>query len=240
VRTAISGGDTVPIALQDRFATLFGLPLQEIYGMTETLPITLNPKEALRPGSMGVPKDGFELRIVDAAGKDVREGETGEVLVRSAANCIGYWNDPEASEALLAGGWLHTGDLASRDGRHYWFKGRKKQIIIRAGSNIAPQEVEEALYQHPAVMEVGVVGAPDRVYGQQVVSFVVLRGGQTANEECLRRFARQRLADYKVPERILFLDEMPKNATGKVQRRALKEMLLSHPELLERCGAAGA
>jgi long-chain acyl-CoA synthetase len=127
-------------------------------------------------------------------------------------------------------GWLRTGDLASRDGDgYYWFKGRKKQIIVRAGSNISPQEVEEALYLHPAVLAAGVVGAPDILYGEQVVAFVVARIGQTVDEETLRQFARQRLADYKVPERIVFLKELPTSPTGKVQRRALKEMLAAGP-----------
>lgn len=226
LRTALAGGDTVPVALQDRFKTLFGIPLQEIYGMTEALPITLNPKSALRQGSIGVLKEGFELRIVDLFGQDIREGETGEIVVRSAANCIGYWNDTSATKALMESGWLHTGDLASCDANgYYWFKGRKKQIIIRAGSNISPQEVEEALFQHPAVLEAGVVGAPDPVYGERVVAFVALRSGQTVDERSLCQFARQSLADYKVPERIVFIDELPKGLTGKVQRRALTEIL---------------
>jgi long-chain acyl-CoA synthetase len=230
LRTALSGGDTVPVALQDRFEMLFGIPLQEIYGMTETLPITLIPKDALRPGSMGVPKQGFELRIVDSAGLDVGENEIGEVVVRSAANCIGYWSDPAATEAAIVDGWLNTGDLATRDtDGYYWFKGRKKQIIVRAGSNISPQEVEEALYLHPAVLEAGVVGAPDILYGEQVVAFVVTRIGHTVDEETLRQFARQRLADYKVPERIVFLNQLPTSPTGKVQRRALKEILAAGP-----------
>jgi long-chain acyl-CoA synthetase len=230
LRTAISGGDTVPVALQDRFKMLFGIPLQEIYGMTETLPITLIPKGALRPGSMGVPKQGFELRIVDPTGQNVGENETGEVVVRSAANCVGYWSDPAATETAIVDGWLRTGDLASRDADgYYWFKGRMKQIIIRGGSNISPQEVEEALYLHPAVLAAGVVGAPDILYGEQVVAFVVARIGHTVDEETLRQFVRQYLADYKVPERIVFLKELPVSPTGKVQRRALKEILAAGP-----------
>ncbi len=236
LRTAISGGDSVPIALQDRFKMLFGIPLQEIYGMTETLPITMIPKGTLRPGSMGVVKEGFELRIADHAGRDVCEDETGEVMVRSAANCVGYWNDPAATEAALEDGWLRTGDLASRDAEgFYWFRGRKKQIIIRGGSNISPQEVEEVLYLHPAVLEAGVVGAPDKLYGERVVAFVAVRGGQTVDQETLRQFARQRLADYKVPEQIVFLEEMPKGPSGKVQRRALKEMLVVGSATLAAC-----
>ncbi len=232
LRTMVAGGDTVPVALQQKFQKLFATRIREGYGMTETLPMALTPGSAIRPGAMGVAPEGFQVRIVDIDGLDVAEGETGEVVVRSSANCAGYWNDREATKALMRDGWLHTGDLASRDADGYfWFKGRLKQIIIRAGSNISPQEVEEALYQHPAVLEAGVVGQPDKVLGEIVVAFVVLREGEKAMPEELRDFARQRLADYKVPERVLFLDEMPKNAVGKVQRRALKEMLPGQPDV---------
>jgi long-chain acyl-CoA synthetase len=188
----------------------------------------MNPVNAIRPGSMGTPLKGVELRIVDAEGREVPAGETGELLVRSSATCVGYWNDSDATRAALESGWLHTGDFASRDADgYYWFRGRKKEIIIRAGSNISPQEVEEALYRHPAVAEVGVVGQPDSAYGETVAAFVVLREGNHADAEELREFAKERLADYKVPERFVFLPDLPKGPTGKVHRRSLKEMALA-------------
>lgn len=231
LRTIVAGGDTVPLSLQQRSRELLGVDIRETYSMTEALPITLNPKDAIRPGSLGVTREGFQARIVDLENRDVADNATGRFIVRSRAVCLGYWNDPEATQAAMRDGWLDTGDLACRDADGYfWFKGRLKQIIIRAGSNISPQEVEEALYQHPAVLETGVVGEPDPVYGEAVVAFVVLRQGRKATPRELREFARQRLADYKVPERILLLDELPKSPTGKVQRRALKEMLLAQSE----------
>jgi long-chain acyl-CoA synthetase len=200
----------------------------EGYGMTESAPLVVNPMGAIRPGSLGVPVESVELRIVDFAGRVVPEGETGEILVRSPASCIGYWNDPEVTRAAIEDGWLHTGDLASRDPEgYYWFRGRKKEIIIRAGSNISPQEVEEALYRHPAVSEAGVVGQSDPVLGEMVVAFVVLRGGSQAQAAELRQSVQNHLADYKVPQKFFFLPEMPKSLTGKVNRRALKEMLVS-------------
>jgi long-chain acyl-CoA synthetase len=225
--TMCGGGDTVPVALQDRFQKLFGIPAREGYAMTECVPISFNPPHAIRNGSLGTPSVGVEVRIVDLAGRDLPDGETGEVVVRSPGDCLGYWDDPAATEDLFRGGWLHTGDLACRDADGYlWFKGRMKQIIIRGGSNISPQEVEEALYRHPAVLEAGVVGQPDEVYGQLPVAFVTLRRRATVDERQLQSFARERMADYKVPERIFFLPELPKGITGKVDRRALKEMLL--------------
>ena len=228
LRIANAAGDAAPAALQNRFKTVFRIPLREGYGMTESVPLIANPYDSIRSGSLGLPVDGAELRIVDFAGHDVSEGETGEILVRSPANCIGYWNDPEATRNAIEDGWLHTGDLASRDADgYYWFRGRKKEIIIRAGSNISPQEVEEALYRHPAVGETGVAGQPDSVYGEIVVAFVVLRDGLKADADELRQFAQKHLADYKVPERFVFVSELPKNPTGKVHRRALKERLLS-------------
>ena len=227
LRTVLAGGDCVPLKLQERFAVLFGVPLREVIGMTETFPIAMNPSLAIRPGSVGIPKSDVELRIVDAADKPLEDGETGEIVVRSPANCVGYWNDPVATEALLRDGWLHTGDLGTRDSDGYfWFKGRKKEIIIRAGSNISPQEVEEALYQHPAVLEAGVIGEPDSIHGERVIAFVSLRNGAGPREWELREYARRSLADYKVPERIVFIRDLPKGATGKVHRPALKAMLL--------------
>jgi long-chain acyl-CoA synthetase len=234
LKTVLVGGDTVSLPMQQRFQDLFGLPVLEVYGMTEAVPMTVNPKSATRQGSIGVRVEGFDLRIADLQGREVAEGQIGEILVRGPATCSGYWNDLQTTRAALTDGWLCTGDLASRDADGcYWFQGRKKEIIIRAGSNISPQEVEEALYRHPAVLEAGVIGTPDAVYGETVVAFVVLREGRTANAGELRHYARQYLADYKLPERMVFLEALPKSATGKVQRRALKELLLAQAKLIE-------
>jgi long-chain acyl-CoA synthetase len=224
LRRVVAGGDTVPVSLQDRFREHFGLACPEVYGMTESLPASMNPPDAIRLGSVGKPS--VEIRIVDLQDHDVAPGETGEIIVRSPSNTIGYWNDDAATANLLRGGWLHTGDLGSFDPDGYlWFKGRLKQIIIRSGSNISPQEVEEAIYSHAAVLEAGVIGVPDPVYGERVIAFVALRAAARITEGELIAYARTRLADYKVPESIYFLDELPKGITGKVQRRALKDLL---------------
>jgi long-chain acyl-CoA synthetase len=223
-RVGLGGGDTVPLKLKERFAGLFGIPLGEVYGMTESVPATCNLGDAARPGSVGQPVDGVRMRVLDLAGNELPDGETGEVAIHSPANFVGYWNDEHNTAATLVDGWVLTGDLGRRDADgYYWFDGRKKEIIVRCGSNISPQEVEEALYQHPAVLEAGVIGMPHEVYGEQVVACVALREGKMAGEEELRAFARSRIADYKAPERIVFLPELPKGPTGKVQRRALKE-----------------
>ena len=226
LRKVGAGGDTVPVTLQDRFQAVFGIPLREGYGMTECFPIAFNPEGAIRQGSMGIVTPGVEVRIVDPTGREVATGETGEIVAFSPGSCLGYWNDPKATSELFEGGWAHTGDLGCRDADGYlWFKGRKKQIIVRAGSNISPQEVEEVLYRHPAVLEVGVVGQPDEVYGERVVACVALRSPGAVTEEELCRYARQYLADYKSPERIVFMDQLPKGISGKVDRRTLKSMV---------------
>jgi long-chain acyl-CoA synthetase len=221
LRRVAAAGDAVSLELQNRFEALFGIPLLEAYGMTETSPIACNPIDAPRRGSIGLPVEGIEMRLVDVEDREVADGATGEIVVRGPSTCI-------ATKALFRSGWLHTGDLASRDpDGYYWFKGRKKEIIIRAGSNISPREVEDALYKHPAVLEAAVVGAPDPVYGERVAAFIVLREGHTVDPQELRRFAQQHLADHKLPEEIQFLKELPKSPTGKLHRRVLKEMMLA-------------
>jgi long-chain acyl-CoA synthetase len=225
VEVAIAGGDTVPLKLQERFQLLFGVPLREIYGMTESVPVTCNVPGAMRPGSVGRTSPGVQLRVLDLIGRDLPDGQTGELAFLSSANFSGYWNDPRNTADALVDGWVYSGDLGHRDSDgFYWFDGRKKEIIVRCGSNISPQEVEEALYQHPAILEAGVIGTPHEIYGELVVACVTLREGHTVGEEEICTFARTRLADYKVPERIIFIEEMPKGITGKVQRRALKEL----------------
>jgi long-chain acyl-CoA synthetase len=235
LRTVVAGGDTVPVALQSRFRELFDADVRELYGATEVGIVTTNPAGAVRTGSIGRLASGVSIRLADARGRDVEPGETGEILVRSPGVSAGYWNDAEATAALVDNGWMHTGDLAARDeDGYYWFKGRIKQLIIRGGSNISPQEVEEALYRHPEVMEAALVGARDPVYGEIPVAFVVLRKGSAIGEDDLRAFARELLADYKTPERVLFVEELPKGLTGKVDRRRLRDLLVAEPHLLEQ------
>jgi long-chain acyl-CoA synthetase len=230
LRTVLASGDSVPPKLQQRFAQLLGVPLQEAIGMTETFPIALNPKHAIRPGSLGTAMPGIQIGIVDTDGRRLEDGEIGEMVVQSPVNCLGYWNDPAATHALLDDGWLHTGDLATRDAAGYlWFMGRQKEIIVHAGSNVSPQEVEEVLYQHPSIFEAGVVGVPDPACGERIVAFVSLRNGKAPGEQALREFVRKHLADYKVPGKIFFIHELPKGATGKVHRLALKAMLDERP-----------
>jgi long-chain acyl-CoA synthetase len=232
MRLCMAGGDTVPITLQERFQKYFGFRVRELFGMTETVPVTCIREGEIRAGSMGRPLDLIDTRVVDLSGNVVNENQIGELQVQSPSNCVGYWDNREATDATFDSGWLRTGDLVRRDpDGFFWFEGRLKQIIVRGGSNISPQEVEEPLYHHPAVLESAVVGMPDPVHGERVIGFVALRDGFSATEAELRDFVRGRIADYKVPERILFLPSLPKGLTGKVQRRDLKDMLLVSQQL---------
>ena len=162
LRLVYAGGDAVPASLQARFQALFGIPLLESFGMTECIAICRSDAvEGIRTGSIGRPPKGIEVRAANSSGQTVPENETGEMAVRSARNFVGYWENEEETAATLRDGWLYTGDLVRCDADGYfWFMGRKKEIIIRCGSNISPQEVEDALYQHPAVLQAGVIGKP--------------------------------------------------------------------------------
>jgi long-chain acyl-CoA synthetase len=222
-RTFMAGGDSVPTSTQDEFRGLFGLAVREAHGMTEMGAAITNPEKLIRPGSLGQPLEDVQARLVGVDGKDVRDGMIGELLLRSPSMFTGYWDDPAATAEAVSNGWMRTGDLCRRDPEgYYWFEGRKKEIIVRGGSNISPQEVEEAIYAHPAVAEVGVVGTPDGIYGERLIAFVSLRSGAVAMEQELKEHARRRLADHKVPGSFVFLEVLPKGPTGKIQRRALK------------------
>ena len=219
-----AGGDSVTTALQEQFRRAFSLPLCEFLGMTESVPITWNPPGKICPGSIGVPLEGVLLRVVNADGNEVKLGDVGELTVKSPGTTTGYWNNPEATAESLRDGWLYTGDLVTQDTEgYYWFAGRKKELIVRGGSNISPQEVEAVLYQHPAVAEVGVIGIPDETWGEVVVAYVARQDGVSATAAELIEFANEQIAAHKVPEKVFFMPSLPKGATGKVQRRALKE-----------------
>jgi long-chain acyl-CoA synthetase len=223
--TFFVGGDSAPAGLLERSETVFGIRVREIYGMTEVGLCSCNFDNDYRPGSLGKLVEGVEVRLLDAEGKDVPDGQSGEIVVRSPSSFIGYWENPMASFETLRDGWVYTGDLGHRDADGYiWFDARKKAIIVRGGFNISPQEVEEGLYSHPDVMEAAVVGQPVPVYGERVVAFVTLRDGATITEHALKEHVGKRIADIKVPERVLFLSSLPKSAGGKINRRRLKDL----------------
>jgi long-chain acyl-CoA synthetase len=222
-RLIFGGGDSVTPALQESFARSIA-PIWEIYGATEITPASWNRQRNLRFGSIGKPGKGIAFRLADEHGSEARPNCVGEIYVRGPQMATGYWRDPEATRSVFRNGWFRSGDLATCDADgFYWFAGRKKEIIIRGGSNISPQEVEAALCEHSAVAEAGVVGRKDPLWGEIVIAHVALRPGQRLEEQELLTFTRERLADYKVPAALIFHSELPKGATGKIQRRALRD-----------------
>jgi long-chain acyl-CoA synthetase len=226
LRLCRAGSDKVPAELEREFTDLTGLTIDEGYGMTEVGLATLSPPSGeIRPGSVGRAGPGLALSIRDRDGSEMTAGEPGALWIRTRGMMTGYWNDPAATSATIAEGWLDSGDLMTADPDGYLhFRGRKKQIIVHDGSNIAPQEVEEALLDHEAVESAGVVGVHDLLHGENVRAYVTIReGAMRPTAQALIEFARARVG-YKAPEEIEFLAEMPLNPTGKVDRAALKRM----------------
>ena len=230
LRLCRSGADKVPDELEREFAAVTGFPIDEGYGMTEVGLATLNPPSGeIRVGSIGQPVAGVAISVRDDDGAEVTPGTVGRVWINTPGTTIGYWENPEATAEVLRDDWLDSGDLAHADDDGYlWFFGRKKQIIVHDGSNISPVEVESALDDHPAVELSGVIGIHDVVHGETVRAYVSLQDGverPTAHD--LIEFARKEVG-YKAPEEIVFLDAMPLNPTGKIDRVALKRLAEEH------------
>ena len=226
LRLCKSGADHVSVELESEFTALTGLAIDEGYGMTEAGLLTLNPPSGtIKQGSVGCPIPGTSLSIRDDNDQEIDSRQTGRLWAKTDSATIGYWNNPQATNELFRDGWLDTGDLMESDEDGYlYFRGRKKQIIVHDGSNISPQEVEDVLLEHPSIENAGVVGVHDLMHGENVRAYVTLVDGvqpPTALE--LICFAHDRIG-YKAPEEIEFLDEMPLNATGKVDRVLLKRL----------------
>ena len=222
LRMCLTGADVCPVELQKRVRSVLRAPLYNIWGATEVFgQLTFG----LQPGPVVRITEEAQVRLVDENGGDVAQGEVGELLIGGAGVFAGYWNDPAATVQSLSAGWYHTGDMMQRgEGNELRFVSRKKDIIIRGGTNISPIEVEEALVAcHPAVQEAAVVGKPDPVLGQRVFGFVRLATGakEGVTAEILQNVA-QRLASYKVPEALCVLDTLPRNQLSKVDRRQLE------------------
>ena len=223
VRACFSGGDKVSEALERDFTQLTGIAIDEDYGMTEIGIPTVTPPSGFRIGSVGPLAPGYQASLRDAGGREVETDVAGRLWIKFPGNMVGYWNNPEATAETVVDGWLDTGDVMSADRDGYlWFHGRQKQIIIHDGSNICPQEVEAALLEHEAVAAAGVIGVHDPRHGERVRGYVTLDATVSPPAmQDLIRFARARVG-CKAPEEIVVLDDMPLNATGKVDRVTLK------------------
>jgi long-chain acyl-CoA synthetase len=234
VRLAVSGATALPQATFDRMRERFGVVVHEGYGLTEASPVvsTSAVGAAGRPGSIGPPLLGVELRLVDIDGADVLAGDPGEIWVRGPNVFKGYWHDDDATARVLTPDrWLRTGDIAVADDDG-WLSlvDRSKDLVIVSGFNVYPAEVEEVLMEHPAVEEAAVVGEPHPRTGETVVAFVVAKAGQTIDRRDLLRFAQQRLARYKLPTRVEVVESVPRTFAGKVVRRVLAARAGERPD----------
>jgi long-chain acyl-CoA synthetase len=227
LRFAMCGSAPVPGEVIKRFEETFGCLVIEGYGLSEsTCRSTFNPPDLRRRfGSCGLPI-GNEMRVVDEDDSEVKDGTLGEIVLRGENILKGYYKNPVATAAAFRNGWFHTGDIGYRDtDGFYYIVDRKSDMIIRGGENIYPREIDEVLYQHPAVAAAAAVGIPDDLYGEEVTAFVVLKESGSVTENELINFCRERLADYKCPKTVRLVKEIPKGPTGKLLKRELAKLV---------------
>ena len=238
LRMCVSGGAPLPVEVLNGFQQNFGAPILEGYGLTETSPTAAyNRPGRTKPGSIGLPLDGIDMKLVSPDGSETPPGEAGEIVIRGHNVMKGYWNRPDATAAAIVDGWFHTGDIATRDDDGFFFiVDRMKDLIIRGGYNVYPREIEEVLYEHPAVREAAVIGVPHASHGEEVAAAVVLRPGTCATAAELRDYVKGRVAAYKYPRLVWFLDALPKGPTGKIVKREIQ----APTELVHRTRAAAA
>jgi long-chain acyl-CoA synthetase len=225
VKWCLSGGAPLPVEVMKAFEAKFSVEILEGYGLSETSPVASfnmigRPR---KPGSIGYPVWGVELSIQDDAGKELADGERGEICIRGHNIMKGYLGKPDATAETMRGGWFHSGDVGIRDADgSYRIVDRVKDLILRGGFNVYPREVEEVLYGHPAIAEAAVIGIPHESHGEEVKAVVALKQGQSATPEDLIAWTKERLAAYKYPRIVEFVDALPKGPTGKILKRELK------------------
>jgi long-chain acyl-CoA synthetase len=228
LRAIISNAAALPQATKEMIVAYFGEGLlHESYGSTEAGIVTnIRPADQLRTRqSVGRPFATTFVRLLDDAGREVPEGQVGELYSRSPFLFDGYWNDPEQTRACMRDGWVSAGDLARRDAEgFYYIVDRKKDMIVSGGINVFPREIEEVLHRHPDVREAAVVGVPDEQWGERLRAFIVRRSGATLTPEAVVEHCRAHLSGYKVPRDVRFIDELPRNAGGKILKRDLRSI----------------
>ena len=226
LRMCNSGGAAIPVELIRGFEAKFGCAILEGYGLSETSPVASfnHPDRERKPGSIGTPIEGVEMQVWDDDGNEVPQGEVGEIVIRGHNVMKGYWGRPDATEQVMdENGWFRTGDMARMDEDGYFFiVDRKKDLIIRGGYNVYPREVEEVLYEHPAIQEAAVVGVPDESLGEEVGAAVVLKKGESVEAHEIKGYVKDQVAAYKYPRKIWFEEELPKGPTGKILKREIE------------------
>ncbi|HXE46710.1 MAG TPA: long-chain fatty acid--CoA ligase [Conexibacter sp.] len=224
LRTCISGGASLPVEVLRAVEAQFGVAILEGYGLSETSPVASfnHPDKERKPGSIGTPIRDVQMQVFDEHDNELPPGEVGEIVIRGPNVMKGYWRKPDATAEAMRGGWFHSGDLARMDEDGYFFiVDRKKDLIIRGGYNVYPREVEEVLYEHPAVAEAAVVGIEDAALGEEVGAVVALKAGAEATPDELQAFVKERLAAYKYPRHVWLVPELPKGPTGKILKREI-------------------
>ncbi|MDB4293655.1 long-chain fatty acid--CoA ligase [Maribacter sp.] len=227
IKGCLSGGASLPIPVLEKFEKHFDVGILEGYGMSEGSPVvTFNQYDVGRkPGSIGTPVWGVQVKLVDETGKEVATGEKGELLYKGHNVMKGYYNNPEATAQTVKKGWLHSGDIAIKDeDGFYYIVDRTKDMIIRGGLNVYPREVEEVMMKHPAVSMVAVIGVPHEEMGEEIKAFVVLNQGDTVSEEELMSFTKGNIAAYKYPRSIVLTETLPMSATGKILKKELRKV----------------
>jgi long-chain acyl-CoA synthetase len=226
LRVCVSGGAALPVEILRGFEEAFGCVILEGYGLSETSPVACfnHPDRERMPGSIGTPVEGVEMKLVDDHRQDAARGEIGEIAIRGHNVMKGYWNRPDATaEAIDEAGWFYSGDIARIDDEgRYFIVDRKKELIIRGGYNVYPREIEEVLYEHPAVREAAVIGIPHDSLGEEVAAAVALKPGTQVTESEVRDYVKANVAAYKYPRHVWFVDELPKGPTGKILKREIK------------------
>ena len=225
LRLAVSGGAALPLAVLNDFKDKFDQKILEGYGMSEGSPVvTFNqPDIGMKAGSIGTPIWGVQVKLIDNEGNEVSTGEKGELLYKGHNVMKGYYNRPEANAETITDGWLHSGDIAIKDeGGFYFIVDRTKDMIIRGGLNVYPRQVEEVMIQHEAVSLVAVIGIPDERMGEEIKAFVVLNDSMSVSADELKAWTKERIASYKYPRKIEFIDALPMSATGKILKKELR------------------
>ncbi|MDY6811557.1 MAG: AMP-binding protein, partial [Actinomycetota bacterium] len=220
----VSGGSALPVEVLSAFEEGYGAMVLEGYGLSETSPVaSFNHADRERkPGSVGQPIEGVELKLVDPDWNEVPEGSDGEIVIKGHNVMKGYFNNPDATDSVMHDGWFRTGDIGRRDeDGYYYIVDRAKDMIIRGGYNVYPREIEEVLYTHPAVGSAAVVGIPSQMHGEEIAAVITLKPGMSVTEDEISEFAKERVAAYKYPRVVRIVDALPLGPTGKILKREI-------------------